>query len=107
VAPAFKWQFRTRGCAAPTKTSVRQNLIALDGSPELFRASGRVVAQGVLGPVGDLVVGDRPRLPLGLSRVTVSLRHDRAGRAFLRWSPHFYNTAAELAQAIDYVRQAV
>jgi cysteine desulfurase/selenocysteine lyase len=40
-------------------------------------------------------------------RVTVSLRHDRTGRAFLRWSPHFYNTEAELALAIDYVRQAM
>jgi cysteine desulfurase/selenocysteine lyase len=40
-------------------------------------------------------------------RVTVSLRHDRAGRAFLRWSPHLYNTEAELACAIEYVRQAM
>jgi cysteine desulfurase/selenocysteine lyase len=40
-------------------------------------------------------------------RVTVSLRHDRAGGTFLRWSPHFYNTEAELERAIGYVRAAL
>jgi cysteine desulfurase/selenocysteine lyase len=40
-------------------------------------------------------------------RVTVSLRRDRAGRAYLRWSPHFYNTPAELEQAVGLVRKAL
>ncbi len=31
--------------------------------------------------------------------VSVSLRHDRAGRAILRFSPHFYNTIEELDRA--------
>ena len=40
-------------------------------------------------------------------RVTVSMRHDRTGGAFLRWSPHFYNTEAELERAVASVRQAM
>ena len=32
--------------------------------------------------------------------VACSLRHDRAGRAWLRFSPHFYNTEAELDTAL-------
>jgi len=33
--------------------------------------------------------------------VTVSLRQNREGTKFLRFSPHFYNTTDELARAID------
>jgi selenocysteine lyase/cysteine desulfurase len=33
--------------------------------------------------------------------VVTSLRSDRAGRQFIRFSPHFYNTEAELARAIE------
>jgi cysteine desulfurase/selenocysteine lyase len=40
-------------------------------------------------------------------RVTVSLRHDRAGRAFLRLSPHFYNTTPELERVVGLVREAL
>ena len=40
-------------------------------------------------------------------RVTVSLRHDRARRTYLRWSPHFYNTEEELDRAIGFVRDAL
>ncbi len=40
-------------------------------------------------------------------RMTVSLRHDRAGRAYLRWSPHFYNTEAELDAAVRAVQEAL
>jgi selenocysteine lyase/cysteine desulfurase len=40
-------------------------------------------------------------------RITVSLRHDRAGDAYLRWSPHFYNTEAELDAAIRTVKAAL
>jgi selenocysteine lyase/cysteine desulfurase len=32
--------------------------------------------------------------------VTCSLRHDREGRDYLRFSPHFYNTEAELDAAL-------
>ncbi len=33
--------------------------------------------------------------------VVASLRADRAGRKFIRFSPHFYNTDAELQRALD------
>ncbi len=36
---------------------------------------------------------------LGDNNITVSLRKNREGRAFLRFSPHFYNTEAELEKA--------
>lgn len=36
--------------------------------------------------------------------VTASLRHDREGRAYLRFSPHFYNTEAEIDAALAVLR---
>jgi cysteine desulfurase/selenocysteine lyase len=39
-------------------------------------------------------------------KISPSLRHDRAGRAHLRFSPHFYNTEGEMDRVIDAVRQA-
>ena len=36
--------------------------------------------------------------------VVPSLRRDRAGRAYLRFSPHFYNTEAEMDRVIDLIR---
>lgn len=33
--------------------------------------------------------------------IVVSLRHNRAGEAFLRFSPHFYNTEAELDHVLE------
>jgi selenocysteine lyase/cysteine desulfurase len=35
------------------------------------------------------------------ANVIASLRHDRAGRDYLRFSPHFYNTEAELDAAVS------
>jgi cysteine desulfurase/selenocysteine lyase len=40
-------------------------------------------------------------------RVTASLRRDRAGKSFLRFSPHFYNTGSELDQALSILRKSV
>jgi cysteine desulfurase/selenocysteine lyase len=37
---------------------------------------------------------------LAVENIVVSLRTDRVGRNFLRFSPHFYNTDAELDQAL-------
>lgn len=37
---------------------------------------------------------------LAAENITLSLRTDRQGRNFLRFSPHFYNTDAELDQAL-------
>ena len=39
--------------------------------------------------------------------VVASLRHDREGRDYLRFSPHFYNTEAELDRAVDVLRDAI
>jgi selenocysteine lyase/cysteine desulfurase len=38
------------------------------------------------------------------ARVIASLRHARAGRDYLRFSPHCYNTEAELDAAIEVLR---
>ena len=37
------------------------------------------------------------------NRVTASLRHDRAGKGYLRWSPHFYNTEEEIDRVVALV----
>ena len=39
--------------------------------------------------------------------VVASLRHDRAGREFLRFSPHYYNTHIELRRVGEVLRQAL
>ena len=41
------------------------------------------------------------------ARVIASLRHDREGRDYLRFSPHFYNTEAELDHAVAALRAAL
>ncbi len=39
--------------------------------------------------------------------VVASLRHDRAGKEYLRFSPHFYNTEAELLRVAEVLRRAL
>ena len=41
------------------------------------------------------------------AHVVASLRHDREGRDYLRFSPHFYNTEAEIDRAVDALKSAV
>jgi selenocysteine lyase/cysteine desulfurase len=41
------------------------------------------------------------------ANVIASLRHDREGRDYLRFSPHFYNTEAELDTALHTLRGAI
>jgi selenocysteine lyase/cysteine desulfurase len=41
------------------------------------------------------------------ARIVASLRHDRVGRDYLRFSPHFYNTEAELDHAVATLRKAL
>jgi len=36
--------------------------------------------------------------------VVASLRHDRAGRDYLRFSPHFYNTEEEIDRAVEVLK---
>ncbi|MEO6847062.1 MAG: aminotransferase class V-fold PLP-dependent enzyme [Chthoniobacterales bacterium] len=38
-------------------------------------------------------------------RITASLRHDREGNAYLRFSPHFYNTEAEMDTVLACLRE--
>lgn len=44
---------------------------------------------------------------LEAAHVVASLRHDSQGRDYLRFSPHFYNTEAELEKAVDALRGAL
>jgi selenocysteine lyase/cysteine desulfurase len=39
--------------------------------------------------------------------VVASLRHDREGRDYLRFSPHCYNTEAEIDAAVGVLREAL
>ncbi len=41
------------------------------------------------------------------AHVVASLRHDREGRGYLRFSPHFYNTEAELDTAVAALRSSL
>lgn len=43
------------------------------------------------------VVGER----LAAENIITSLRGDRAGRDYLRFSPHFYNTSFDLDLALE------
>ncbi len=52
---------------------------------------------------------DLPRIVRALQerRATISLRHDRAGTAYLRFSPHFYNTEDELERLVTMLREVM
>jgi selenocysteine lyase/cysteine desulfurase len=41
---------------------------------------------------------------LAKNHAVVSLRHNRAGRAHLRFSPHFYNTEAEIDRVVSLIQ---
>ena len=38
------------------------------------------------------------------AKIIASFRHDRQGRDYLRFSPHFYNTEAEIDRAVEILR---
>ena len=40
---------------------------------------------------------------LDQASIVTSLRHDRLGRKYIRISPHFYNTDAELQRLVELV----
>jgi selenocysteine lyase/cysteine desulfurase len=73
----------------------------------------------VLGPVSGpnasgITTVWHPRRPasalfqaLEAANVVASLRHDRSGREYLRFSPHFYNTEAELLRVAQVLREAL
>ena len=65
-------------------------------------------ASGILTAVHPRVPDGRELVKtLAAERISASPRRDRAGRWHVRFSPHFYNTAAELDHAVAAVRQAV
>jgi cysteine desulfurase/selenocysteine lyase len=41
------------------------------------------------------------------ARVAAALRHDARGEAYVRFSPHFYNTEAEIDEAVAALRKAL
>ena len=43
---------------------------------------------------------------LGKAGITTSFRHDREGRPHLRFSPHFYNTHAEIERTLRVLAEA-
>jgi cysteine desulfurase / selenocysteine lyase len=73
----------------------------------------------VLGPVSGpnasgITTVWHPRRPasalfqaLEAANVVASLRHDRSGREYLRFSPHFYNTEVELLRVAEVLRGAL
>ena len=51
-------------------------------------------------PGGDLTALHQKLLDAG---IVTSLRADRAGQKYIRLSPHFYNTDAELQRVVEMV----
>ncbi|MDZ4286857.1 MAG: aminotransferase class V-fold PLP-dependent enzyme [Prosthecobacter sp.] len=54
-------------------------------------------------PEGQGASAEQITAHLASHGVTVSLRHDRAGKPHLRFSPHFYNTEAEMDRVADLI----
>jgi selenocysteine lyase/cysteine desulfurase len=69
-------------CGAPAATSITTFRHERAGSTALFAA-------------------------LEKAGVVASLRHDRSGRDYLRFSPHCYNTEEELDRALGVLRTAI
>ncbi len=44
---------------------------------------------------------------LEAARIVASLRHNRKGDEYLRFSPHFYNTEAEIVRSLEVLRSAL
>ena len=79
-------------------------------TPLGFEAAGPTegpTASGLLTMSHPRVDADRLFAHLKQHGVTASYRRDRAGRTYLRFSPHFYNTDTELDRTIAILREAV
>jgi selenocysteine lyase/cysteine desulfurase len=70
-------------------------VLQADAAPE--NASGIVTFHG---PGADTVA---LHAKLTENKVVTSLRADRSGQKYIRLSPHFYNTTAELQRVLDLV----
>lgn len=70
---------------------------------------------GVRGPLAHAITTfDHPNRPasvlyeaLNAANVVSSLRHDRSGNPYLRFSPHFYNTEREILRACEALAKAL
>jgi selenocysteine lyase/cysteine desulfurase len=80
-----------------TKGLAEKGLTVLYPNAEEANASGIVSFYRPGADMGDV---HRKLMAMG---VHTSLRVDRAGRKFVRVSPHFYNTDAELGRLLDAV----
>jgi cysteine desulfurase/selenocysteine lyase len=88
----------------------------LDLKSELVRGLEEIGFE-VIGPIsGERASGitsclhpkaESARLFAALARneIVASLRQDRGGKAYLRFSPHFYNTAEEIAKVTETLRR--
>ncbi|MEM6911508.1 MAG: aminotransferase class V-fold PLP-dependent enzyme [Verrucomicrobiota bacterium] len=87
------------------KRSLLHHLEPLGFEPLGFRDGAS--ASGITSLVHPSV--DLPALfqKLAAKNVVVSQRHLRGGKAFLRFSPHFYNTEEEIARAVEVVRKSI
>jgi selenocysteine lyase/cysteine desulfurase len=70
----------------------------LDGTVARQPANARSAIVTLTHPSADLEAAAKR---LADARVTISLRKDRAGTPYLRLSPHFYNTEAELDRVAE------
>jgi len=90
-------------------TALRSFLFSLL-SPLGFRALGPLDgphSSGILTVWHPLVPASKLFARLELEGVVASLRFDREGREYLRFSPHFYNTESELTRAAEVLATAV
>lgn len=74
---------------------------------EVIGPRSGAAASGITTFTHPVVAAEPLFAALEKARVVASLRHSRAGRSYLRFSPHFYNTEAEIDTAVAALRQAL
>ncbi len=96
--------------------AIATHLLALKGRlVAALRELGFTIYGRAEGPnASSITTFHHPHLPmepffkrLEAAGVVASLRHDRAGQAYLRLSPHFYNTEAELDRVVELLKEGV
>lgn len=87
------------------KTRLHDRLGALG-----FASLGPQAANPLAGAITTVFHPNWPLEPLfeklTANGIFASLRHDRSGRALIRFSPHFYNTVAEMDRVADVLAEA-
>jgi selenocysteine lyase/cysteine desulfurase len=85
-------------------TSALRGAIAGDGF-EFLSPDPQNVRSGILTFRHSTVATEQLVETLAANDAVASLRRDRAGRAWLRVSPHFYNTRAEIERVAELLKQ--